>query len=555
MHMWQLIKLQLKVSLGLSALNWYRRHRDKRFYFGIGLFLLVIASLSPIAWLYYQLLRLAYVTALMLGQPEMVLTMSLVAASVFVLFFGSIYVLSAFYFSRDLSFLIPLPVQPRDILGSKFAVVLLNSYAIVAPFFLPALYIFGRGQNAGALYWLVGLFLVLLLPVTPLAIGSAVILLLMRITNFGARKDTLRLVGMMLLLVVLVAFNYFATNIPPGEEAEFVARLLTGEQSPVSLLARAFPPVVFATRSLAATPAQAFLNFLIFLGISLVAMAGMFFLTDRLFYRGLIGGEETPDRKAISAGELERRLARASSPIWAIAMREIKTLVRTPIYLFNSLAMLLILPLILLIPGLGGGGLPPLLQFAQTHSHRIILNLGAAAFIGGMALFTPAASSSFSREGKLFWISRIIPVKPAEQVRGKILYSYLIALLSVPLIILYSLFAARWTLSELLMVILLGVALSFPAITLSLLVDLLRPYLDWDNPQKAIKQNLNVVLGMLAGGAAFYLVYLAGRLVFDSAAADLFVYLTVLAVSLILGAIPYAILMKIADGRYQKTGS
>jgi len=35
----------------------------------------------------------------------------------------------------------------------------------------------------------------------------------------------------------------------------------------------------------------------------------------------------------------------------------------------------------------------------------------------------------------------------------------------------------------------------------------------------------------------------------------LFVYLTVLAVSLILGAIPYAILMKIADGRYQKTGS
>jgi ABC-2 type transport system permease protein len=377
----------------------------------------------------------------------------------------------------------------------------------------------------------------------------------MRITNFGGRKDTLRLLGMMLLVVVLVIFNYFATNIPPGEEAQFIERLFVGEESLVSFLARAFPPAAFATRALSAPPAVALLNYLAYLLINLAAITLMFLLADRLFYRGLIGGEEISARKSISARELEKRLTRSSSPVWAIALREIKILVRTPIYLFNSVGMLLLLPVLLLVPALARGGIGPILQQFQNFEQRLILNLGAAAFIGGMALFTPASSSSFSREGKNFWISKIIPVEPAVQIRGKILYSYLIALLAVPLIVLFSLFAARFSLSELVMVILLGAALSFPAITLSLLVDILRPYLDWDNPQKAIKQNLNVVLGMVAGGAAFYLVYLAGRLVFERGAADLYIYLAVLLTSLFLGAVPYAILVRIAEARYRNTGS
>ncbi len=555
MHMWQLIKLQLKVSLGLSALSWYRRHKDKRFFYGIGLVLLVVGSLSPMAWLYFRLIRTAYFTALMLGQPEAVLTMSLLSSSFFVLFFGSIYVLSAFYFSRDLSFLIPLPLQPRVILAAKFAVVLVNNYIIVAPLFLPALAVFGLNQGMGPLYWLAGLAVFLFLPVTPLAVGSAAILLLMRVTNFSGRRDALRLLGLMLLMVILVAFNYFVTSIPPGEEADFIQGLIAGERSLVNFLARAFPPAAFATRALSAPLPAAALNFLIFTAASLAVLPVISFLADRLFYRGLIGGEEISARRSISARELDRKLARSSSPVWAIAMREIKILIRTPIYLFNSVGILVIVPVLLLVPSLARGGLAPLLQMFTNVEQRLFLNLGAAAFIGVMALFTPGASSSFSREGKMFWLSKVIPVGPAQQIKGKILSSYLLAFLAVPYIILFTLFAVPFSLSELLMVILLGAALSFPVITLSLLADLLRPYLDWDNPQKAIKQNLNVVLGMVAGGAALYLVYLAGRLVYAGGAADPFVYLAVLVASLILGAVPYAILMKIADACYQKTGT
>ncbi len=101
------------------------------------------------------------------------------------------------------------------------------------------------------------------------------------------------------------------------------------------------------------------------------------------------------------------------------------------------------------------------------------------------------------------------------------------------------------------MVVILGMALSFPGITVGLLIDLLRPYLTWDNPQKAIKQNINVLLGMVAGGGILYLIYLAARFVLDNTKGDFPVYLTVLVTSLFFGIIPYAIMSGIAVKRYR----
>ncbi len=45
---------------------------------------------------------------------------------------------------------------------------------------------------------------------------------------------------------------------------------------------------------------------------------------------------------------------------------------------------------------------------------------------------------------------------------------------------------------------------------LGMVIDILRPLLIWDNPQKAMKQNLNVLIGMgvgtIYGGGAIFLL-------------------------------------------------
>ena len=186
--------------------------------------------------------------------------------------------------------------------------------------------------------------------------------------------------------------------------------------------------------------------------------------------------------RALSREELAGKTAGTLSPAWAIALREIKYLVRTPIYLFNSPAMVAIVPIVLAIPLFTGGGLAPLLELLHTVPGAIQA-LGGAAFMGSMALFAPAASSSFSREGRLFWISAGYPRFSGAANPGKVLYSLIIASFSVPVVALAA-FPLSWSISGFLIAILSGMILSLPAITSSLLIDLLRPYLTWDNPQK-----------------------------------------------------------------------
>ncbi len=551
MKMLKLIGLQLKVNFGISALRWYLKNDIKRFLGALGLVLLVVVSIGPIFYLYLRLLQSAYDIMAVLGQTGVILASAVVLSSLLVLVFGLTYVMSVFYFSRDLSLLVPLPFLPRDILGAKFFVVLLYDYLTIAPFYLPALWVFGVNSGAGPLYWITGMVVFLLIPVVPLVITSSFMLLMMRLTNLSRRRDTLRLIGLFAFLVIVLALNYFLTGIPIGEEAELLERILMDEQGLVSYATRAYPPALFAARALTVGGTEALLNFTYYLGISLAGFLLVLYLGQKMFYQGLIGGSEVQKGRVLSKEELARKTSGAISPAWAIAFREIKYLIRTPIYLFNSLAMVAIVPVVLVIPMFSGEGLEPLLAGLQDTIPRVVQIMAGAGFIGVMALFAPAASSSFSREGKLFWVSQVIPVSPQEQIRGKILYSLLISAVAAPVVVLAALLFLPWSVFDLLLALIGGMILSVPAITSSLLIDLLRPYLTWDNPQKAIKQNINVLLGMVVGGGLYYLLYLAGRYAYEATAAELPVYLAVLGVAAILGGIFYGILMRIAPGRYR----
>ncbi len=547
----KLIGLQIKVNFGISALRWYLKNDLKRFFGSVGLVLLVAVSIGPLFFLYLSMLQSAYDLAGALGQPGAIIASAVVLSSLLVLVFGLTYVMSVFYFSKDLSLLVPLPLLPGEILGAKFTVVLLYDYLTAAPFYLPALWVYGVNSGSGPLYWIAGIMIFLLVPVIPLALTSAFMLLLMRLTNLSRKRDTLRLIGLFVFLAILLAVNFFLTTIPAGEEMQYLEKILLAEEGLVHHSTRAYPPALFAARALTAGGVESLLNFAWFLGISLAGAALVLWLGQRMFFQGLIGASEVERGKTLSREELARRTAGASSPALAIAMREIKYLLRTPIYLFNSLAMIAVVPVVLLISLITGGGLESLLSILRDGAPRMLQILGGAAFIGVMALFTPAASSSFSREGKLFWISQVIPVPPQEQIRGKMVYSLLIAALAVPVVALAGILLLSWGIVDVLLAALAGMVLSLPAITSSLLIDLLRPYLTWDNPQKAIKQNLNVLFGMVAGGGLYYLLYLAGRYVYESTAALLSVYLVVLGGAALAGWTLYLVLMKIAPARYR----
>jgi ABC-2 type transport system permease protein len=99
-----------------------------------------------------------------------------------------------------------------------------------------------------------------------------------------------------------------------------------------------------------------------------------------------------------------------------------------------------------------------------------------------------------------------------------------------------------------------GVVLSIPGLrgilAAGLLVDLLRPYLTWDNPTKAVKQNLNVVFAMFV---AFWVIGIGAFLAVKMITAGLAlwqVYLGVIVYLLLLMVGLEMILRKTAAQRY-----
>jgi ABC-2 type transport system permease protein len=550
-NIYKLTLIQLRINFGISALRWQMKHDLKKFLGAIGIVALVIFSLSPVFFLYLRMLHGAYQVTAELGQPEVVLATGLMISTMLVLFFGLTAVLSVFFFSRDLSVLVPLPLQPGTIMGSKFAVIMVYEYLTIAPFLIPAIWVFGLGSSAGISYWIMALPVFLLTPLIPLGVATLFTLALMSLTNLSKKRDTLRIIGMVFFLLLIFALNYFLTGIPEGEEMAYIENLLIKSEGLLMYITRIYPPALVAVRALSSAGPAKLTWFFYYLLINFAGGAVVYLVGQKLFYRGLIGSSEVSKGKALSKDVMAQKLSSSSAPAVAIAKREIKYLLRTPVYLFNSLAVLIIVPVILVIPLISGGAITTLIDSLRSEIPRLAQVSALAGFIAMMALFAPAASSSYSREGKQFWISQVIPVSAKEQVKGKILYGYLMSALSIPLVLLVSFVLLPLGPAELLLVVVIGLLASLPAIVVSLLIDLIRPYLNWDNPQKAIKQNINVLIAMLAGGVIYALIFVAGWVTYQFTGSDPAVYLAVAAVSLAVGVLLYLFMIRIAPNRYR----
>ena len=114
MRIMTLVKQQLVLAFNLSALKWYFQHDKKKFLGRAAIAVILIFSLLPVYYFYVQILHNLFMAGLSLWQPEFVLSTALVMVSMFVLVLGIPYVIANFYFSQDLTFLIPLPFKPGE---------------------------------------------------------------------------------------------------------------------------------------------------------------------------------------------------------------------------------------------------------------------------------------------------------------------------------------------------------------------------------------------------------------------------------------------------------
>ncbi|MEW8979149.1 MAG: hypothetical protein AB2385_12150 [Symbiobacterium sp.] len=493
-HVWPLLRVTL-IQTWRGNLERFSGTRSRT-----GLLLLPLLALAFIPL--FVMITLMYVGLYrgleLFGQPELMLTLALTAGQLACLVFGVLYVLSVFYFSKDLKYLIPLPLRPSEIVVAKLTAVMLNEYITMAPLVLPALAVYGVLADVGPLYIPFALLIFLMLPVVPLVLAALFSLVLMRVTNLRRNRDLLRvfgaLIGVALALLIQFSSRFQQNGVDPAE----IQRLIQEQQPLVEGIARWVVTSVWGTQALqAGSPALGIPGFLLFTAAVSAALAALVLGAERLFFGGLLGGDESrASGRQVTRSALARQTARVRSPLAALLLREVRLLNRNPTFLLSAVVVPLLLPIIAIIPLAGADGPLQGIDIARWADRpwTPVAVLGTLFFLNAASV---VPSSAISREGRWFWISRSLPVPPRLQIHAKQLHSLLFSLLNLAVVV----GAMAWfglATPRNLAVALVGGPLT-GALTgyTGLLVDVMRPHLTWTDPQQAMKGNTNSLLAML----------------------------------------------------------
>lgn len=475
----------------------------------IALGAVIFISLLPLAAAIGAAVWAAYPILKDIGQEGLMLALGLMMISMVIMFFGIFYIMNIFYFSKDIESLLSLPLKPSTILAAKFTVTLLYEYLTELLFLAPVILAFGIASKAGIVYYLYSLIGFLTLPVIPLIYAGIINMVLMRFTNISKNRDMLRIIGGVLAMFAAIFINIKSQSFFSGIEdpEQIKALLMQGNNSLLGLMSGMFPAnKLLALALVNSANMKGLVNILLFLAISLLFMFLFLSLGEKLYFAGLVGISETRSkRKKLTDEQFDRSVA-MNPIIKSYTIKELKLLFRTPVYFINCVLMNFIWPLFLLIPIFSNSGEGPSLSelqaFIKTGSYEgIILAIAFAAILFASGT-NGVTSTAISREGENIYVSKYLPISYHNQIMAKVFSGVLLGLVAMASMLTAAIYVARPSIYVIICIIITGVLGVFFTSMAGMLIDLKFPKLHWDNEQKAVKQNMNVVITMLIACAA-----------------------------------------------------
>lgn len=471
---------------------------------GYLLFGMIGIGLIPAFAMFFGLAWTMQATYTMLGQPNVMLTIMFLGAQIVCLVFGIGYIISAFYFDKESKLLTPLPLAPELIAGARFWRVLSGEYVTIGVFLAPFLVAYVLQTDPGPAFWLGIVPVVLLLPVAPLAVAGIVSVLFMHLTAGRASRDVIRAIGVAVMMLAAVGLSllmqsYGSSSFASQPPEELLEAVMSGRFQLVEMVGRWLPTTVWATRTLTGGPG-ALLSFVLYVLTAAAAVGVLLWLARRFLMAALLEPEAGKSRRrALSQADLARGLGRTRSPLAACLWREAVLLFRQPLFLINALVGNLMLPVLMVVPMLVNPQMSGMFsQAAPSDTVRTGAVIGAWGLLTLAAAASGLGSTAVSREGRLFWISRALPVAPRVQALAKQLWAVVWGAFGTIVVTAGAVTVFSFSVAEAALTVVGGLLLAWLVNGIGLLIDLARPNLTWTDPQQAMKGNWNAVLAMLA---------------------------------------------------------
>lgn len=428
---------------------------------------------------------------------------------VFTFIFSFNVVLNELYFTGDIENLLPLPVRARQIVGAKVASIFYaeSLVQLLVIFFSVVGFFFALGLPFKN--FLLGILGMITLPMIPIIYCSIISLLIMSFTRLIKNKETIRKVGLVFVLVILMLFVYFLGALQNFDLELYIEGFVNGDQTFLHVMRGIFPHInLFIDTLVTGSLSSLLLYILVNIGFILVLLG----LADVCYFKGVVGlsSKDTSSKK--SSSNILKNI-KTESPTTSYFKKEIHTLLRTPSYFLNCILINFIWPIFVYIicklkfPDFTFTELKSLVTSTDNNTLIIIF-----MFVIGVSILLPAlnsiASSSFSREGKQFYFMKYIPMDYSSQVLVKLLVSFIIAFVGVNVFcLIFYLVIGLNVFTAFIFLVISFLAILFIC-SLGIIIDSINPKLVWDDELNALRENSNNFIVM--GISIFVFIVLAG---------------------------------------------
>ena len=440
------------------------------------------------------------------GHPEFGIKLMYGLISIFTVVFGINVIFNELYFEDDISYLLPLPLKPEELVLSRFLAVFVGENMMQFAVVIAVVTGFGIAHPMNVLQWIISLAAGFLLPVIPMAVIAIVGMLLMTFTRFIKKKETVRRISYAIIILILAAGAMMLVSIDISEIVVFIIEGTASNVLFVKILDIIFPQTGLIADFMASGSVWPILVFAAICLLSLVLLS----VCARLFYMESVTRLNETTHVQKNAASSQSVVFRSAG--MSLFIKEMRILVRTPAFMTNCVAANFVWPVFVLIfakimrADLGRAALSA--YFAE-QSHKT----AAMAVILALTMVTAAmnclGSDSFSREGKGFDYIKFIPVSYKLQWNVKTAAAMIWTLAgTVPFFAFFVIYAGFEVLTAVITMVLV-ISSAFFVTELGMLLDSLNPKLFWLDALSALRENYNTVFcmgitivlcGLLAGG-------------------------------------------------------
>ena len=453
-------------------------------------YILIFGYLAAIVvFLCYQLLNFL----IKLNQPAIYLNLILgatVAVALFRTLFSAVNVL---YFSKDLEYLLPLPINPSKILMAKWNVLVISNYIIEIFIVLPALILYGIMLDQGVLYYLYVALVFVLLPVIPVILISFLMSILMRFTKFIKNKDFVQYLTVAITLLIVIGVQFIGT----GEqitEAE-VYEMLTKTNGVVEYMSKAFSTITVSLKALINSEnLSGLINIVILFVVTVIFYILLAKFSSKMYIKSatssLSNGIKRKENLKISG-------YKQNSKVGSYIKKEFLNLIRNPIFCMQCILPPILFPFIFAIPiyleiSKDEVATSEFMQVANSFLPSPAMLGIVLAILGFIFMFNFISATAVSRDSENAVLMKTFPVSLKVQTMYKILPAIIMNIFPILFVLVVLKLMLEISYIYLGIIAILGMLVNFLVNYIGIIIDLKNPKLNWSSEYTVVKQNMNI---------------------------------------------------------------